>query len=182
MRNTSTYVALLRGINVGGKNLLPMKELAFIFVAADCANVRTYITSGNVIFTAPAPLPNGFPVLITERIRARFGYRVPIIIRSPEQLARTIRDNPFLKAGEPEKTLHVFFLADLPNAHAVGKLDPHRSPPDAFHVGEQEIYLHLPNGVARSKLSNAYFDAKLSTTCTGRNWATVRKLFEMMHA
>ena len=182
MRNPSTYVALLRGINVGGKHLLPMKDLAVVFAQAGCINVRTYIQSGNVIFSAPAPLLKGLPELITERIAARFGYRVPIVIRTSQQLARTIRDNPFLQAGASEKMLHVCFLADPPNALATANLDPHRSPPDAFHVLNQEIYLHLPNGGARSKLTNAYFDAKLSTTGTVRNWATVLKLFEMMQA
>jgi uncharacterized protein (DUF1697 family) len=179
---TSIYVALLRGINLGGKNLLPMKDLAAIFVQAGCTNVRTYIQSGNVIFSSPASLLKGLPDTISERIATRFGYRIPIILRTSEQLARAIRDNPFLQAGESEKTLYVLFLADPPNAPAVGKLDPDRSPPDAFRVLNQEIYLHLPNGVAHSKLTNAYFDAKLSTTCTARNWATVRKIFEMMQA
>src|ERR1700677_4931867 len=99
MPNPSTYVALLRGINVGGKHLLPMKDLAAIFVQAGCTNVRTYIQSGNVIFSAPAPLLKRLPELIMERIAARFGFRVPIVIRTPQQLARTIRGNPFLQAG-----------------------------------------------------------------------------------
>jgi uncharacterized protein (DUF1697 family) len=182
MPNPSTYVALLRGINVGGKNLLPMKDLVGIFVQAGCTNVRTYIQSGNVLFSIPAPLLKGLPDCVTERIQALFGYRVPIVIRTPEQLARTIRDNPFLLAGESEKTLYVCFLADQPTALAVAKLDPDRSAPDAFRVVNREIYLHLPNGAARSKLTNAYFDGKLSTMCTARNWATVLKLFEMMQA
>jgi uncharacterized protein (DUF1697 family) len=176
------YVAFLRGINVGGKHLLPMKDLAAIFVQAGCTNVRTYIQSGNVIFSAPAPLLKKLPELITERIAARFGYRIPIVVRTAQQLAQTIRDNPFLEAGASEKMLYVCFLADSPNALAVGSLDPQRSPPDAFHVLNQEIYLHLPNGGARSKLTNAYFDTKLSTMGTMRNWATVRKILEMMQA
>jgi uncharacterized protein (DUF1697 family) len=159
-----------------------MKELAAIFAQAGCTNVRTYIQSGNVVFSAPAPLLKELPELITERIAARFGYRVPIIVRTSGQLARIIRDNPFLQAGVPEKTLHVYFLADQPSALAVGNLDSGRSPPDAFCVLNREIYLHLPNGMARSKLTNAYFDAKLSTACTFRNWATVLKIFEMMQA
>jgi len=159
-----------------------MKDLAVIFAEAGCTNVRTYIQSGNVIFSAPAPLLKRLPELITERIAARFGHRVPIVIRTSQQLARTISDNPFLPAGASEKMLCVCFLADPPNALAIASLDPHRSPPDAFHVLNQEIYLHLPNGMGRSKLTNAYFDAKLSTTCTARNWATVLKIFEMMQA
>ena len=159
-----------------------MKDVADIFLQAGCADVRTYIQSGNVIFSAPAPVLKELPGLITERIAARFGCRVPVIIRTSRELARIIRDNPFLQAGESEKTLYVCFLADLPSALAVGKLDPNRSAPDAFRVCHGEIYMHLPNGAARSKLTNAYFDAKLSTISTARNWATVRKIFVMMQA
>jgi uncharacterized protein (DUF1697 family) len=83
-------------------------------------------------------------------------------------------------AGAEQKALHVYFLADLPNPGAIAGLDPSRSAPDAFHVRGQEIYLHMPNGMARTKLTNAYFDSKLSTKCTARNWATVLKLSEMM--
>lgn len=182
MSSTGTHVALLRGINVGGKNMLPMKELVEIFAKAECTDVCTYIQSGNVVFRAPAPLLKELSALVTERIAARFGYRVPVIVRTAAQIAQVIRDNPFLKAGEPEKTLYVYFLADKPSALAVKNLDPDRSPPDRFCVCNREIYLHLPNGMGRSKLTNAYFDTKLSTASTARNWATVLKLAAMTGA
>ena len=173
-----THVALLRGINVGGNNPLPMKELARMFSAAGCANVRTYIQSGNVIFEAPGEAAK-IAQVITANTEKQFGYRVPIVTRTSEQLLKTIRDNPFLKRAD-EKMLHVYFLAHSPNTAAIAALDPARSVPDAFHVRGQEIYLHLPNGMGRSKLTNAYFDSKLSTICTARNWATVLKLAAMM--
>jgi uncharacterized protein (DUF1697 family) len=176
-----THVALLRGINVGGNNMLPMKELAQIFSDAGCTGVRTYIQSGNVIFDAPAGAP-GICDGIKARIEKRYGYRVPLILRTSAQLRKTIRDNPYLKAGADEKALHVYFLADSPTASAIAALDPGRSAPDVFHLRGQEIYLYLPNGMARTKLTNAYFDSKLSTVCTARNWATVLKLSEMMDA
>jgi uncharacterized protein (DUF1697 family) len=176
-----TYLALLRGINVTGKNVLPMKDLAGIFSDAGCSNVRTYIQSGNVIFETPGEAAK-IAQVVTAKIEKRFGLRIPIIIRTSEQLLATIRANPFLKAGVDEKWLHVYFLAHSPNTAAITALDPTRSAPDAFHVRGQEIYLHLPNGMGRSKLTNAYFDSKLSTTCTARNWATVLKLSEMMQA
>jgi uncharacterized protein (DUF1697 family) len=176
------HVALLRGVNVGGRNLLPMKDLADMFVEAGCKDVRTYIQSGNVIFSAPARALKGLPELITERIAKRYGYRIPVTLRNTQQLARTISDNPFLPMGEAERTLHVYFLADLPNAQAASELDIDRSPPDSFRVSEREVYLHVPNGMARTKLTNAYFDSKLSTTSTARNWATVLTLFELMQA
>src|ERR1700722_15983387 len=174
-----THVALLRGINVSGKNLLPMKELAQMFSKAGCTDVRTYIQSGNVIFDAPAGAL-GIGEAITANIEKRYGYRVPVILRTSAQLLKTIREHPFLKAGAEQKMLYMYFLADSPNAKAIGGLEPARSSPDAFHVRGQEIYLHLPNGMGRSKLTNGYFNSKLSTISTARNWATVLKLAAMM--
>ncbi len=179
-RRPVRYVALLRGINLAGKNRLSTKELIETFSKAGCTNVSTYIQSGNVFFSAPAPGLKGLPELVTQEIAARFGYRVPVIVRTAQQMCRTLLDNPFLQAGESEKTLHVYFLADLPSAAAVQTLDPNRSPLDSFHVNQREVYVHLPGGMARTKLTNAYFDSKLSTTSTARNWATVCKLCEMM--
>jgi uncharacterized protein (DUF1697 family) len=174
-----THLALLRGINVGGKNSLPMKDLTRLFSDAGCANVRTYIQSGNVIFDARAGAPK-IASAVSAAIEKKFGYRIPVILRSSEELLKTIASNPYLKTGVDPKWLHVYFLADAPKLDAVALLDPARSSPDVFHVFGQEIYLHLPNGMARTKLTNAYFDSKLSTTCTARNWATVLKLSEMM--
>ncbi len=174
-----THIALLRGINVAGKNLLSMKDLARMFAGAGCADVRTYIQSGNVIFEAAAGAAK-IGETVSANIEKRFGYRIPIVLRTSEQLLQTIAGNPFLKAGADAKALHVYFLAAMPNARAIAGLDLARSAPDVFHVRGQEIYLHLPNGMARTMLTNAYFDSKLSTTCTARNWATVLKLAEMM--
>jgi uncharacterized protein (DUF1697 family) len=181
-KRLSTHVALLRGVNLGGKNLLPMRELAQMFVGAGCSDVRTYIQSGNVIFRAAPGLLEGFPDRMTKQIAERFGCRTPVILRTAKQFADAVRDNPFAKAAADEKALHVYFLASLPNAQDVARLDPERSRPDAFSVHNREIYLHLPNGMARTKLTNSYFDSKLATTSTARNWRTVLKLFELMES
>jgi uncharacterized protein (DUF1697 family) len=161
--------------------MLPMKDLAKIFADAGCTDVRTYIQSGNVIFKK-ARSAAGIADKIAANIEKRFGFRIPVILRTDEQLRKTIRDNPYLAAGVDAKALHVYFLAELPNARAIAGLDPARSATDTFQVCGQEIYLHLPNGMGRSKLTNAYFDSKLATTCTARNWATVLKLAAMMEA
>ena len=177
-----TSLALLRGINVGGKNVLPMKDLVQVFVDAGCSDVRTYIQSGNVIFRAPLRVLPGLPVGITSRIAERFGYQIPVVLRTAAQLAEAIASNPFLESGANLKPLHVMFLADAAGAQAIAKLDPNRSPPDRFMVRNSEIYLHLPNGAGTTKLTNGYFDSKLATVSTGRNWATVLKLLELMQA
>jgi uncharacterized protein (DUF1697 family) len=175
-----TYLALLRGINVGGKNKLPMKDLSALFVAAGCADVRTYIQSGNVIFRAEPGVAARLPELIPARIAEAFGFQTPIVLRTADQLRAVASHNPYLEAGAAEETLHVYFLAELPDPRRVDALDPDRSPPDAFVVRGQEIYLQLPNGMARTKLTNAYFDSKLATTSTARNWRTVMTLLQLM--
>ena len=172
------HVALLRGVNVGGKNMLPMKDLAAMFVAAGCEDVETYIQSGNVVCRARPTLARRLPALVAGAILDRFGYHVPVVIRTAGELGDIVRGNPFLAAGADPDTLHVAFLVDRPSAGRVAALDAHRSPGDEFVVRGREIYLRLPNGAGRTKLTNAYFDAALATTSTVRNWRTVLKLVE----
>jgi uncharacterized protein (DUF1697 family) len=177
-KSGSIHIALLRGINVGGKNMLPMKSLAAMFVEAKCSDVRTYIQSGNVVFRAKDTIARRIGADISETILDRFGLRVPVVTRTAVELRDVASHNPFLRAGGDEGALHVAFLADRPGASKVATLDPKRSPPDQFAVRGREIYLHLPNGTARSKLTNQYFDSKLGTTSTIRNWRTVLQLLE----
>lgn len=175
-------LALLRGINVGGTNKLPMSDLRDLFTQAGCRDVRTYIQSGNVIFRADAAAIASLPGFITERMAERFGYRAPLVLRTTDEMGEVIRHNPFIAEGAAKDTLHVLFLAGRPDARSIATLDPDRSPPDAFIVRGQEIYLRLPNGAARTKLTNGYFDAKLATISTGRNWRTVTTLFALMNS
>jgi uncharacterized protein (DUF1697 family) len=172
-----SQLALLRGINVGGKNKLPMRDLAGMFEEAGCEKVRTFIQSGNVVFSATASVSKDLAGIVTSRIEERFGYKAPLILRTAQQLRSVIAGNPFSQA---EDILHVMFLADRPDQTKIAALDPDRSAPDRFIVNGQEIYLHLPNGVGKSKLTNAWFDSKLGTVSTARNWRTVTKLLEMM--
>lgn len=176
----SVHVALLRGINVGGKNKLPMKELAHLFASAGCSDVRTYIQSGNVVFRLGDRAASALPAVITAHIDEQFGLRVPVVMRSAAEMAAVTAGNPYLKAGVDEKTQHVFFLADFPEPADAAKLDPQRSPGDSYSLLGREIYACLPNGMARTKLTNAYFDSKLKTTSTARNWSTVIQLAELM--
>jgi uncharacterized protein (DUF1697 family) len=179
---STTYLALLRGINVGGKNKLPMKDLIAMFVAAGCDDVRAYIQSGNVIFNAEPNVVATLPGVISGRIAEHSGYQVPLILRTAEEMGAIVRHNPFIAAGAEENTLHVLFLAESPSADRISSLDPDRSPPDEFIVRRQEVYLCLPNGAGRTKLTNAYFDTKLATVSTGRNWRTVTTLLAMMES
>ena len=173
------HIALLRGINVGGRNRLPMKSLASMFEDAGCERVRTYIQSGNVVFAAAPALARRIATVITGAISEQFGFEIPIVTRTADEVGAIVRANPLLQAGVDERTLAVAFLADRPGATEVAALDPDRSPPDTFVVHGREIYLRFPNGLARTKLTNAYFDSRLATTSTVRNWKTTLKLLEL---
>jgi uncharacterized protein (DUF1697 family) len=172
----SVHIALLRGINVGGKNLLSMERLADLFAAIGCRHVRTYIQSGNVIFEASPALARRVPRAVSDAIAAATQLEVPVLVRTAAELKAVVRGHPFWKPNLDAKTLHVAFLADAPPAERVAALDHRRSPPDDFVVRGREIYLRFPNGVARSRLTNAYFDGKLATVSTLRGLGTVEKL------
>ena len=174
------YVALLRGINVGGHRKLLMRDLAAMFAAAGCENIRTYIQSGNVVFWTSPALADGLSARMTAAIAASHGFQIPVVMRTASEFDRIVRGNPFLAAGADPTKLYVGFLAALPDPMRIARLDPDRSPPDVFKVRGGEVYLHFPAGVARSKLSNDYFDRTLGTVCTIRNWRTVRRLHAMV--
>lgn len=179
-KKAESFAALLRGINVGGKNSLPMKDLAALFVKAGCGKVTTYIQSGNVVFQADRVLAERLSGVVAGAILKNFGIQVPVIIRSAPAMSKIAVGNPFLKSGSDIEALHVAFLTVSPSAAQVQSLDPERSPGDKFRVQGSEVYLYCPNGFGRSKLTNQYFDSKLKTTSTIRNWKTVLKLVDML--
>lgn len=176
----ATHVVLLRGVNVGGKNRLPMKELVALLQAAGGEEVRTYIQSGNAVLKASAAVARRLPADLEGRIEARLGLRVPVILRTAQELHRVAARHPFSEGAVEPRLLHVAFLADAPEAAAVKALDPLRSPPDRFVVRGREVYLWFPNGSARSRLTTDYLDRTLGTTSTWRNWRTVRELAALL--
>jgi uncharacterized protein (DUF1697 family) len=173
----SAYVALLRGINVGGKNLLPMADLVALFSTERCAHIRSYIQSGNVVFTAEDACARTLESAIPAAIFKRFGFSPAVVLRAAGELEQIVASNPFADADTG--LLHVGFLTSAPDRTAIASLDPDRSPGDSFVVRGREIYLHLANGMGKTKLTNAYFDSKLKAVSTFRNWRTVKKLIEL---
>ncbi len=149
-----------------------------MFAAVGARDVRTYIQSGNVVFAAEAP--KSIVEAVTKEISTTYGYPGRIVLRSGEELRKAYEANPFQKSGASAENFHIYFLAEIPAAEAIKSLDPERSPGDSFAVVGREVYLHLPQGMARTKLTNAYFDAKLKTVSTARNWNTVSKLVAML--
>jgi uncharacterized protein (DUF1697 family) len=178
----AAHVALLRGINVGGKRSLSMKRLAEVFVAAGCSDVRTYIQSGNVVFRAPPALSTRLSAVLPKAIAKMAGFDVPVVLRSVDELRLAVKKNPFLRAGVEPAECHLMFLSDVPEGGRVKQLSTARSPGDEFVVLGRDVYLRLPNGAGRSKLTNAYFDGTLATVSTLRNWRTVLVLLEMAEA
>src|SRR5258708_3877527 len=176
-------LALLRGANVGGKCKLTMRELVEIFAEAGCAQIKTYIQSGNVVFCSERDADT-LERSLANRIEERFGFRTVVILRTAAEMREVLRRNPFEGAvknnGLDQKNLHVLFLKDVPTLESVQKLNPERYAPDRFSAQGQNVYLLLPNGVARTKLTNAYFESRLSTVSTARNWNTVQKLCQML--
>ncbi len=158
-----------------------MADLRDMFAEAGCAAVQTYIQSGNVVFEAAQELAERVPEIVTEATRQRLGFETAVVVRSKEEMQEVADSNPFDTSGDP-RLLHVAFLQDTPGAEAVASLDPLRSPPDAFEVRGRDVYLHYPNGVAGSKLTNAYLEARLQTVSTMRNWRTVLTLLDMVNA
>ena len=172
------YVALFRGVNVGGNNKLPMKALAKIFEEAGCESVESFIQSGNIVYGCQAKTAAKLPAQVCQQIEHQFGFKTSLIARDLPEMQKIAEANPY----EDLERAHIAFLASQPTPEQMATLDPNRSVPDRFHMVGREIYLHLPNGVARSKLTNAYFDSKLKTVSTVRNWRTVLKLLAMMSA
>jgi uncharacterized protein (DUF1697 family) len=176
----STYIALIRGINVGGQKIIKMDQLRESFEASGLENVRTYVQSGNVIFKAPRKSAEILSREIQERILHDFGFSVSVIVVSPEEINRTIKGNPFLrKKGIDNSKLHVTFLSQAPERPALKALETLPAKPDEFRHSGKAIYLHCPNGYGTTKLSNNTLERVLSVRATTRNWRTVNKLHEM---
>jgi uncharacterized protein (DUF1697 family) len=175
---SKTYVALLRGINLGAKKRVSMPDLRALFTRLGADDVTTYVQSGNVVFKSA----EGSAKLIgaiERRIRRDLGLTVTVLLRTKPQLAKVVTGNPFAKRVQDPTKLHVTFLAEKPDRSRVRRLDPKHGQPDEFRVVGLEVYLHCPNGYGKSKLTNAYFEKELGVAATTRNWKSVTKLAEL---
>ncbi len=157
-----------------------MDQLRSSFEALGLKSVKTYIQSGNVIFGTAKRSPLQLSKKIAKQISSEFGFSVSVIVRTSEELSKTIERNPFLKeTGIDHSKLHVTFLSQEPLRAIVKKLGVLDAAPDQFRWIDQEIYLYCPNGYGRTKLSNNAFEKALSVTATTRNWNTVKTLYEI---
>jgi uncharacterized protein (DUF1697 family) len=174
----TTYIALLRGINVGGHNKIAMKELQAALGEAGFSDVRTYIQSGNIVLRSP----NIEPVVadtIRHTIAGGFRLQIPVVVRTAEEWADVVERQPFPEGCEDLSRWYVTFFDRFPPGI---DLDPNRSPGDRFRVIGREAHLYLNGGVANTRLSHDWFEKQLSVTATARNWNTVLKLREIARA
>lgn len=178
--NSATHALFLRGINVGGKHTLPMRELVALCEELGCGAVRSYIQSGNLVVRAAQALARVLPARLEAALAANYGFAVPVVMRSTAELRQVVRENPFTAEAGARPHLHLALLAAQPSAVRARELLPQRSPPDRFVWRGKHIYLCCPSGMARSKLTTAYFDATLQTTSTLRNWRTVEHMLAML--
>lgn len=176
----TTFVALLRGVNVGAANRLAMAALQAAFENAGGGKVETLLQSGNVVFDASADEGEAIAARARASLARAADIDATIVLRDGDGWLRLAAGNPFLAAGADADALHAACLSAAPSAERLARLEPDRSPPDAFVVVGADAYLSLPNGVARSKLSNAWLDARLGVVSTIRNWRTVTKLAAMV--
>lgn len=173
------YALLLRGVNVGTKNSLPMAELKKMLDKAGCANVRTYIQSGNAVFdTALGAAALRAKV---ERVLERFiGRPIAVTLRTRKELEAIVRKNPFSRVAKTPKYLCVTFLSQAPTREEVAPLHAQDFEPELFRVAGKEIYAWHPNGQARSALAAALNKLSLRGAVTTRNWNTVLELLSML--
>ncbi len=170
------YIAILRGINVSGQKIVNMAELRQLLSNLGFQDLDTYIQSGNIVFKADQN-SDKIQGTIRENILSRFGFEVPTLVLPTVEWAMVIQENPY-KDKDLGK-LHVTFLASQPDKQLIESLRPSPNPNESYLVKGKVIYLHCPDGYGRTKINNMFFERKLKTTATTRNWKTCLKLWEM---
>jgi uncharacterized protein (DUF1697 family) len=171
-----TYIALFRGINVGGKNLLPMKDIVAIFDTMNYENIQTYIQSGNVVFQAKNTISETSAGEIGKLILDKKGFEPKILLLSLEELRDAIANNPF--ATDNGKALHLFFLESQPHEPNSEQLESIKAKSEEFMLSNNVFYLYAPDGIGRSKLAIGV-EKMLGVPITARNWNTVNALISM---
>jgi uncharacterized protein (DUF1697 family) len=176
----NTYISILRGINVSGHKMIKMDALRKLYETLGFKNVRTYIQSGNVIFESKPAKHAELEKKIAQKIRADFGFEVPVLVRTHDEMEAVIQNNPFLKKrNEDPAKLHVTFLSAAPNAAIIADIQKGSWASDQFSVRDTHVYLFCPDGYGNTKLHTNFFESKLKLTATTRNWKTILELTRM---
>lgn len=175
----TTWVALLRGINLGSHNKVAMAELRELADGLGLADPETYLRSGNLVIDSDLS-ESALAQTLVDGIEERFGLQVPVICRSSEQLGQIASSHPFSSLGLDDKFLHVALLDREPEDRVSEMIDPADHHPDRLEADGREIYLAYPNGSGRSKLNQGLLEGRLGVSVTARNWRTVTELARMV--
>jgi len=178
---SSTWVVLLRGVNVAGKNLLPMKDFAALLGSLGGEQVKTYVQSGNAVVRFGRSSAAGLAQRIGVTIYDTLGFRPYTAVLSLDEIAAAVAANPFPEAVPDPTSLHVFFLGAAPRAQDIKALEAKKSANERIALVGTNLYLHAPDGFAKSALARSV-ESQLSVNATARNWRTVSRLLEMAQA
>ena len=173
-----TWIALFRGINVGGRNILPMADLVAELQSLNLRSVRTYIQSGNALFESSARSAGSIGKKIAKRIEETHGFRPHVLLLKDTELADAIAKNPYADSELDPKTVHFFFMGDLPIDPNVDDIEDATATSESFTIVNRVLYLHAPDGIGRSKLA-AKAETLLGVPTTARNLRTVQRLLDM---
>ena len=172
-----TYIALLRGINVGGHRKVPMAELRELFVKSGMKNVKSYIQSGNVVFQSSNKDSEVLETTIKKNILDKFGYDVPVLVKTKEDLAIIYNNCPFIDAEKTES--YFVFLSAIPDKILVEEASQKTYPDDVYVILNDCIYLFCSKGYGLTKFNLSYFEKKLNINATARNYKTMVKLLAL---
>lgn len=174
------YIALLRGINVGGHKKIKMADLRTYLQELPFEAVQTYIQSGNIVFESSQGNPADLEKQIHDKIFEKCGFEVAIIVRTPAELKEIIAACPYSpENGQPLKQIYFTLLANQPATVAVEALKSFNCDPELWEIKGTTLYSFAANGAAKSKLNNSILEQKLKVTATTRNWNTMNKLLAM---
>lgn len=172
------YVALFRGINVGGRNKLPMDELVQVLKRLGLRKIKTYIQSGNVVFESDNVKESVLSEKLSKAIEASHGFAPQVIILSIEEFNNAIAANPFQEAESNPKSLHLFFLKSEPQDPDWETLEKKKRDSEGYSLINKVFYLHAPDGIGRSKLAQGVEKA-LGVAATARNWRSVCQIMAL---
>jgi uncharacterized protein (DUF1697 family) len=175
----TTYIAMLRGINVSGQKIIKMERLRAMFEDMRFSSVKTYVQSGNVVFETDEPAA-GLSAKIQKRILKDFGFEVHVVTKSAREMADIVKRNPFVKEKAiDQERIFVTFLSDDPPKNAVELLQPLVRGDEQMRVVGRAVYFYCPKSYGDTKLSNNAIEKKLACGATTRNWNTTKTLLEM---
>lgn len=177
----NTYISILRGINVSGKNIVKMNALKAMYEDLGLKNVKTYLQSGNVVFQSPLNDNNELANMLSQQIKKQFEWDVLVIVKTHEEWNSLIKANPFLNDSEKDQQyFHATILSGIAAPLNLTEINDKKGKDEDFAISDQAVYLYCPNGYGRTKLHNGFWESKLKTGATTRNWKTMIALLSLI--